>query len=189
MDLEKLERQVKWSRVIAVLIGTVVIGAYSLNFYNSNLSPSTDSWGQFGDYIGGILNPIIAYLALYWLTQSVLLQKQELADTKQALRDSADAQTKQERHAEVTAKINANNALLVSYNADISYIRSNLEFVNSQLTDLRQGHPAYSTLGVQLNYDQAQSLLRELNSALQTTLNNRMEIFYTIKKLLSDNAN
>lgn len=36
------------------------------------------NWGAFGDYIGGLMNPLVAFAAFYWLTQSVKLQKAEL---------------------------------------------------------------------------------------------------------------
>ncbi len=46
----------------------ITIGAYFLKFYNSSFSNDPANWGQFGDYIGGILNPIISLLNLIILT-------------------------------------------------------------------------------------------------------------------------
>ncbi len=188
MNLTELENKVKRSRYFAISIGAIVIGAYSLSFFGANISSRTESWGQFGDYVGGLLNPIIAFLAFYWLTQSVLLQKEELADTKRALQESAQAQTKQEKHAEKTAKINAYNALLTMYNTDVSNIRSNLDFVNSQLNELRSNRPGYSPVGKKINFQEAQELIDEMNNGLETTLNKRMEISNNITQLLNENT-
>ena len=38
------------------------------------------------------IRTIVAFAAFYWLTQSVKLQKQELADTRRELKNAADAQ-------------------------------------------------------------------------------------------------
>ncbi|MCO7188552.1 MULTISPECIES: hypothetical protein [unclassified Pseudoalteromonas] len=122
MDIEKIEKDVKRSRVIVVLVFTVVLGSYIGWFWMLNQQPiSSDSgvWGAFGDFVGGILNPLIAFAAFYWLTQSVLVQKQELAETKKALTDSSKAQLEQ-------AKLQKNNMR-------ISYLTTELATINIEL--------------------------------------------------------
>ena len=74
------------------------IGIFVYWFWNRkqiNLSTDPAVWGQFGDYIGGILNPIVAFCALLWLMRSVSIQDIELSETRRALTESADAQLKQ----------------------------------------------------------------------------------------------
>lgn len=94
-DLKSLQKKIKYSTIGAVVIVAVVFCSYIgyLGIYN-DLSLSTDSgiWGSFGDFIGGLLNPIIAGLAFYWLTQSVLIQKKELSDTQSVLADTEKTQ-------------------------------------------------------------------------------------------------
>ncbi len=41
--------------------------------------------GEIGDFIGGLLNPIIALLALFALIRSIQIQRDELSDTRKAL--------------------------------------------------------------------------------------------------------
>jgi hypothetical protein len=43
------------------------------------------AWGSFGDFVGGLLNPIVAFLALFWLTRSIQIQRTELRETRLAL--------------------------------------------------------------------------------------------------------
>lgn len=42
----------------------VIIGFYILNFAKSGISDNPVNWGVFGDYIGGLLNPIISLASL-----------------------------------------------------------------------------------------------------------------------------
>ncbi len=98
MNIDDIEKSVKKSRLfVAVLLGITITGYFIWFFAIQNQPLSTDSlvWGTFGDFVGGLLNPLIAYFAFYWLTVSVIVQKQELAETKQALIDSSKAQEEQ----------------------------------------------------------------------------------------------
>jgi hypothetical protein len=74
MTLEELRSSVVRSRWLAavVILGTFAayLGYFALAI-NAPRSTDPASWGQFGDYIGGILNPVIALFAFYWLTQSI----------------------------------------------------------------------------------------------------------------------
>ncbi|WP_318468325.1 putative phage abortive infection protein [Photobacterium leiognathi] len=98
MDLDKLERTIKVSKRIAF---TLVIGvplAYAIWFgiiNKQSLSLDSSFWGTFGDFVGGILNPIIAFLAFYWLTMSVLIQKTELSATQNILAETENVQREQ----------------------------------------------------------------------------------------------
>lgn len=57
------------------LVFTVAL-AYRLHFGGS-LAASSDSWGQFGDFFGGMLNPLFAMLAFLALLWSISLQAEE----------------------------------------------------------------------------------------------------------------
>ena len=93
-------------------------------------SDSAATWGTFGDYFGGLLNPIIAFTALYWLTRSVRLQKEELNETRTALEDSAKAQRNQVEVASWTALINANTA-------QVQHLQYQLGQVTQRITEAR----------------------------------------------------
>ncbi|HCG8756077.1 TPA: hypothetical protein NKB00_000664 [Vibrio parahaemolyticus] len=93
-ELNKLNRDVNFSLVLATVVFSILVGAYTYWFWFINGMPlSTDSslWGTFGDFVGGILNPIIAFLAFYWLTRSVIIQKTELAATQKVLAETEKA--------------------------------------------------------------------------------------------------
>lgn len=72
----------------AVLTAIFVAGAYLLNFWGDDISESSDDWGQFGDYIGGLLNPVFSFAALIALLWTINLQIQHLEVMKEELKNS-----------------------------------------------------------------------------------------------------
>lgn len=84
-QMESVIKIWQWSIFI---LGLGLVATYAVYFsWVLEQSPAQDAekWGQFGDFVGGLLNPIVAFAAFYWLTQSVKIQKQELADTRDEL--------------------------------------------------------------------------------------------------------
>ena len=125
MDLERLEKTVRRARVAAFAMVAAVVASHILWFVlvqGRGLSADPGDWGTFGDFVGGLLNPAIAYMAFYWLTVSVLVQKTELSETKKALSESRDAQRDQARSTEKAMRIQS--------------ITTQLEAVNTQLRAL-----------------------------------------------------
>jgi hypothetical protein len=187
MTLEELSRRIDRSRYFAAAVIFVVASAYILKFVgftDSVISNSSDSWGQFGDYIGGMLNPVLAYLAFYWLTQSILLQKEELTATKSALQESAVAQTKQEINSRRISRINALSAILTSHNNDITSARNSIEFITGQL---RHNSAVFIPDGSLTNVQGAMPHIALLNSSLNKSLTERSNIMEKISELLSQN--
>ncbi|TAN68028.1 MAG: hypothetical protein EPN17_10030 [Methylobacter sp.] len=109
-----------WVLTILVVIGLVIVGFYFFNFNShilkneglwkvfQNLSADTGNWGTFGDYVGGILNPVIAAFAFYLIAKTYELQKRELEATRSLLEVSTDAQKNQIKLAALTALLNSN---------------------------------------------------------------------------------
>ena len=86
--------------MLAVVLGAiaavlVVVGAYTFTFTGS-LLPKQDVWGQFGDFMGGTLNPILSFMALLALLLTIILQSYELRLTRQEMELSRIAQQKTE---------------------------------------------------------------------------------------------
>lgn len=91
--------------VLIVISISLAFGfAYLLMNYYSNSNPKLpedpEKLGQLGDYIGGLLNPTIAGLALLWLIYSVSLQIKELKKTNEAL--SATLETAKQQQNQVS---------------------------------------------------------------------------------------
>jgi Putative phage abortive infection protein len=68
----------------------VVVGFFVYKFFGP-LSDDPGKWGQFGDYVGGVLNPTFSFLALLALLATLGLQIRELRISARELKNSADA--------------------------------------------------------------------------------------------------
>lgn len=113
--IQQQRKQAKYFRVLLetssvplVLIWTLlcalIYGLWFGAFLRLPLSSDPAAWGQFGDFLAGLLNPVIAFMAFFWLLQSVRLQKTELAETRQELSKAAKAQeTAAEANKEIAA--------------------------------------------------------------------------------------
>jgi hypothetical protein len=111
-DLEKIDRDINFHRELVIFLIVVVVLAYLAIASNQiSISESLEKWGTFGDFFGGILNPIFALFAFYWLTYSVRLQIKELKDTREELKKAAAAQVESARHQKSIADLEHENVL------------------------------------------------------------------------------
>ncbi len=81
---------------VGVFVGAFVLMAFALTFVGPTSSDPA-KWGQFGDYVGGLLNPTFSFLALLALLGTLRLQVRELRLSANELKNSADALKDQHR--------------------------------------------------------------------------------------------
>lgn len=132
-DLDTSDTSINRSMMLVVIVYGFTLSSYFAWFLIINkgtLASDSAYWGQFGDFVGGFLNPLIAFSALYWLTRSVKLQKTELKETRKALEESADSQARHAFAAEKAMKIAGYAAIL---NAAVVDIQSNQQYSTSLL--------------------------------------------------------
>jgi hypothetical protein len=66
----KRQKKLHSSPIFLLLVGMAIatpLFIYYSRFGAGNISQSPERWGQFGDYVGGVLNPIISLINLYLL--------------------------------------------------------------------------------------------------------------------------
>ncbi len=90
--------------LVAVAAASVVVFLYFSHFSDA-LSVDQETWGQFGDYVGGILNPLFSVMALFALLYTIRLQAdtidlqaREMKSSTAELRNSAEALRLQNKH-------------------------------------------------------------------------------------------
>nr|WP_164676875.1 hypothetical protein [Pseudomonas chengduensis] len=74
----------------AVLAITIASSLYASQFFGA-LSSKQGTWGEFGDFFGGTLNPILSFLTIIALLLTIILQVDELKQTRAAAESSAKA--------------------------------------------------------------------------------------------------
>ncbi|WP_444919993.1 putative phage abortive infection protein [Microbulbifer sp. CnH-101-G] len=77
---------VAMSFVFALVIFSIYLWHFDAGFSNEH-----GNWGAFGDYVGGILNPVFAFLALLALLSTIYIQSKEMKKSARELSISATA--------------------------------------------------------------------------------------------------
>jgi len=108
--------------ISAVLWGGAVIGGYVFAFRGREILIKTEAWGQFGDFIGGMLNPGFSFLALMALLITVYQNQKELEETRKEVKKSAEALKQQALHFERKEKTDEIVRLIENLQVDINSI-------------------------------------------------------------------
>jgi hypothetical protein len=69
--------------IISVVIFSGVLIYKYVDIFGSEISNKQEVWGQFGDYIGGVMNPLIGMFTLVLLLQNLDLQRKLLHQTRE----------------------------------------------------------------------------------------------------------
>ena len=146
--------------------------------------------GAIGDFFGGVMNPIIALIALVWLVKGVSLQQIELAHTRKALEAS-------EKHQANQVKISAMTALISTIIDEQVKLRAHAKTLEPELNARLEDHFDEQEMmgpGANLQMDlETMSLNDEFNavhSSIQRYEEQKIQYFDMLKKILhqSDNS-
>lgn len=148
-DLSKIDNDISFHRIMIffVLLVTIIFYMILINF---NAETSAASWGPVGDFFGGILNPIFALFAFYWLTYSVRLQIKELKETREELGRATKAQEESAKHQEKIAKLEKEN------------IKTQVEILNLNKATLKSQQDAAISQQKQISKQNFENLFFEL---------------------------
>jgi uncharacterized membrane protein len=84
---------------ISGIVGLIALPAAYLVYWRVfgrlGWSDQQQDWGLFGDFVGGVLNPIFAFLSLLALLLTVILQNKEIHQSHEELRKSNDTLQRQ----------------------------------------------------------------------------------------------
>lgn len=185
-ETDKLEWAIAKSQVVVCVAAILPVFFYCGWFFFFNdqpLSKAAETWGQFGDFFGGIANPLVAFAAFYWLTQSVKLQKAELASTRKALEEASQAQADQAEYAQRTVHLSALSSLVNATTAEIETRRTELQFlVRQRLSNPEQG--ARKLNGEWISGATLQDEIRDINKYIEGRLEVRYNLEERIGKIL-----
>jgi len=80
----------------SIIASVLIAGGYFVQF-NDGFSGDHQRWGTFGDYLGGVLSPLLSFFTLIAMLITINLQTKELKATREELSRSAIAQEQTEK--------------------------------------------------------------------------------------------
>lgn len=104
--------------------------------------------GQIGDFVGGVLNPVIALVALIWLRRGVKIQEDELREARKSLVIAAESQGKQVQISAVTALLQVE---LLEATEIESRIKACIEELERLEAAIRDEHPQVKIMNAMQN--------------------------------------
>jgi hypothetical protein len=186
-EADDLEHPIRVANRIVVGLFLAVIGVYVVWFWlmhSQIASTSTETWGSFGGFVGGVLSPVVAYAAFYWLTRSVRLQRQELVLTRKALEESSRSQQSHAKHAFVGIRVSALTALIEAITGEVHMQRLQLQFILDQSARHHAGS-AKTLDGTFKSGEELQAHIRVLNDGVQGKMTVRYEYVQELEQLLA----
>jgi len=100
LDLKRYRGLPQWllAVVVTALLVAVMLIVSFVSTFGVSPSDAQESWGQFGDFVGGILNPLFSVIGLLALLHTIVLQSKELSKSTKELKASAKALKRQNKH-------------------------------------------------------------------------------------------
>ncbi|VTX70133.1 putative phage abortive infection protein [Neisseria sicca] len=114
----------------AVAAFLIILGLYIAYFKNLSVTNDSATWGTFGDYLGGTLNPIISFLALIGLLYTIHQQAQEMQATREELEQAAEQQRRQSKIFNLQQFESTFFSLLEQHNKIIETLVKNVDEIN-----------------------------------------------------------
>lgn len=130
----------------AVAAFLIILGLYIAYFKNLSVTNDSATWGTFGDYLGGTLNPIISFLALIGLLYTIHQQAQEMKATREELKQAAEQQRQQvEQQSRQSEIFNLQQfestffSLLEQHNKVIEKVETDIAKINGDIESRYKG--------------------------------------------------
>jgi hypothetical protein len=169
-NIEPADRLLRWlpAIVVAALAALLcVAAAYVWNFGRLGLSPSQDHWGQFGDFVGGVSNPVLSFLALVALVLTVALQSKQLGLANAQLRISKEELVDSRKELELSRRAAEGQLSHFQKEAKKNDIYRTIRVLEERLETL-YSEPVYLLLGDKLECWQLYLLLSHGSDSLLT---------------------
>ena len=157
--------------VLSIIIIVIIAYFFLLYFIDS------DKLGTTGDYFGGILNPILAFLSLMALLKTISIQSKELKNSREELRltreelaKSAEAQEKSAQIFEQQRFENTFFSLLETLNSNIINIGEQRKINNFSSISIL----IYQILKLVTNYSDNYIIQKQYSNILRAYMNDNI---------------
>lgn len=165
----------RWIIGVSVVLGCLVIITYGMKF-GWIASSKQEHWGQFGDYVGGILSSLFGFLTLLAVVVTVSMQFRQLDYTRRALIISSQelklTREELEKAGAAQARIVAASLTQSKYAAMSARLNALAEAyrVTSDLVEQYMQSPSNPTMAeywIKRKEEVAKDILKELESKVE----------------------
>lgn len=118
-------------RVLATILLVAAAIAFSLliiNLYVFSFTEKISDLGTFGDFFGGVLNPILTFLTLFGLIATIVIQRQELRLSRIEYEKTADALSTQAVEITFFNILDLHHKIVDNLKVDINELKEKGEF-------------------------------------------------------------
>lgn len=144
---------------IPVAVGALAITLYRYHFPGT-FEVDQDKWGMFGDFIGGILNPVVGVVTLVLLVKTLLSQQRAIQLQSEELRlQRRELALQRAETAQSTAALNSQHEAIVQQNLEQSLFTW-LENYRSLVRDVESDEDDFKV-------KKGRALLKTMTSLLQ----------------------
>ncbi|MFJ5434056.1 hypothetical protein ACIPSR_10845 [Pectobacterium sp. CHL-2024] len=113
---------VKILLTVSFILAFFIIIGYAINFHDLSLSKNPADWGVLGDYFGGMLNPLISSITLFFLIKTYLTQKNELQGMEISTKKQLNISAKIVKINTLQTKISACYEILAVYHHEMDRV-------------------------------------------------------------------
>lgn len=113
-----MKREVHIINVLLVLFAifvVITVFSYVWNFHDTSISKDPAQWGVLGDYFGGVLNPLISIVTLYFLVRNYLIQRLEIQKMEESAKEQTEVSHKTAKINLLQTKISASNEMIRTF--------------------------------------------------------------------------
>lgn len=118
-----------WFFVKLAFIAVILVLIFYFANFHSGISEEQSVWGAFGDFFGGVLNPIFGLLSFIAVLATLKIQHDELKENNRALNDQFIALDQQKSAQENQVKILQVQNFETNFHYALSRVRSHYESV------------------------------------------------------------
>ncbi|WP_112196271.1 hypothetical protein [Pseudomonas sp. LG1E9] len=180
------------SRYISIAAGLIALVSmlYLGNFYfrlGYVVSDSPEAWGQLGDYVGGVLNPLLSFVSIVLLIKSLALQNDANSDLRDEIRNTRKTERLRSFEAQLFHMIESQRSLFDSLRLEISLNGEDIEkfgadaviAIEDEIIRIRKEFDLD-----QLGDDRIREFLEQVDAT--DKIFGVTRIFYNIVKLITD---
>lgn len=160
-----------------------ILVTYGLYFYvfHAPLSNNPSLWGEFGDFIGGTLSPILTFVSIIALVHTIELQRQQLQIARKELKNSKIELRLTRQELEKSAKAQAVTARVLQKQAEYALITTRISVLRTELEMYRAFPAETMPASDQEPVSKSQEVIEEIMNSID-------EFYRENKNVLPDDA-